>query len=235
MVFNGTDSVSREQTTGVLIGGAPHYTVENLDLIFIGSNFFHLHRRYNKIAINLTDFTTTSAPPTKESPLKTLINITFVLKNLTYTNQLANTESQEFKSLAIPFCGYLTTRDRFKYIYELCQVMAFVLLEAIVNGEISIIMGPLAVFDDSLAINQVTVTYSLPPELTTPSSPLTAAPLVTDPCKDAPDNAYLPIPGKCHQFYKCSFGISYMFECPGNTVFFKDRNQCDNNNGTINC
>uniref|UniRef100_K1QRC5 Uncharacterized protein n=1 Tax=Magallana gigas TaxID=29159 RepID=K1QRC5_MAGGI len=37
------------------------------------------------------------------------------------------------------------------------------LLEAIVNGEISIITGPLAVFDDYLAINQVTVTYSLPP------------------------------------------------------------------------
>lgn len=34
---------------------------------------------------------------------------------------------------------------------------------AIVNGEISIIVGPLAVFDDSLAINQATVTYSLPP------------------------------------------------------------------------
>lgn len=272
MVFNGTDSVSREQTTGVISAGAPHYTVENLDLMFIGSNFFYLHRGYNKIAINLTDFTTTSAPPTTESPLKTLINITFVLKNLTYTNQLANTESQEFKSLAVPFCGYLTdlysTRDRFKYIYELCQVMAFVqeggkdkinfilqfkgaqdptlqefiygiLIEnaprAIVNGEISIIVGPLAVFDDSLAINQATVTYSLPPESTTPSSPLTAAPLVTDPCKDAPDNAYLPVPGKCHQFYKCSFGISYMFECPGNTVFFQDRNQCDNNDGTIKC
>lgn len=41
---------------------------------------------------------------------------------------------------------------------------------AIVNGEISIIVGPLAVFDDSLAINQATVTYSLPPESTTPSS-----------------------------------------------------------------
>lgn len=139
--------------------------------------------------------------------LKTLINITFVLKNLTYTNQLANTESQEFKSLAVPFCSYLTdlysTRDRFRYIYELCQVMAFVqeggkdkinfilqfkgaqdptlqkfiygiLIEnaprAIVNGEISIIVGPLAMFVDSLAINQATVTYSLPPESTTPSS-----------------------------------------------------------------
>lgn len=39
--------------------------------------------------------------------VKTLINITFVLKNLTYSNQLANTESQEFKSLAVPFCGYV--------------------------------------------------------------------------------------------------------------------------------
>uniref|UniRef100_A0A8W8ITT6 Uncharacterized protein n=1 Tax=Magallana gigas TaxID=29159 RepID=A0A8W8ITT6_MAGGI len=69
MVFNGTDSVSREQTTGALRGGAPHYTVENLDLMFIGSNFFYLHRGYNNITINLTDFTTTSAPPTTESPL----------------------------------------------------------------------------------------------------------------------------------------------------------------------
>lgn len=119
MVFNGTDSVSREQTTGVISAGVPHYTVENLDLMFIGSNFFYLHRGYNKIAIKLTDFTTTSAPPTTESPLKTLINITFVLKNLTYTNQLANTESQEFKSLAIPFCGYLTDLNSTPNIFKI--------------------------------------------------------------------------------------------------------------------
>lgn len=68
MVFNGTDSVSRKQTTGVFRGGAPHYTVENLDLMFIGSKLFYLHRGNNKIAINLTDVTTTSAPPTTESP-----------------------------------------------------------------------------------------------------------------------------------------------------------------------
>ena len=45
--------------------------------------------------------------------VKTLINITFVLKNVTYTDQLANTESQEFKALAYPFCKYVRKISNF--------------------------------------------------------------------------------------------------------------------------
>lgn len=56
--------------------------------------------------------------------VKTLINITFVLKNLTYSNQLANTESQEFKSLAVPFCGYVRPTFTFsnKIIKDMLQL-----------------------------------------------------------------------------------------------------------------
>ena len=73
MVFNGTETVSRDLTTQVISTGAPHYNVENLDLMFIGSQFFYLHRGYNNIAINLTDFTTTSAPMTTESPRQSFV------------------------------------------------------------------------------------------------------------------------------------------------------------------
>lgn len=68
MVFNGTETVSRDVTTEVISAGAQHYKVGNLDLMFIGSQFVYFHRGYNNIAINISDFTTTFAPLTTESP-----------------------------------------------------------------------------------------------------------------------------------------------------------------------
>jgi hypothetical protein len=70
MIFNGTEKVSRGETMDMISAGAQHYQVGNLDLMFIGSQFVYFHRGYNNIAINISDFTTTIAPLTTESPCK---------------------------------------------------------------------------------------------------------------------------------------------------------------------
>lgn len=133
-----------------------------------------------------------------------------------------------------------------------------------VNGQISIVVGPLAVYEQSLAIEQATVavvTTALPignmgagvtsvrPDTFLPTSPLTptTTPMTTttspspttqdptDPCKPSRHNEYLPVPGDCRSFYVCSFGTTYKFQCAGNTVFSWTRRICDNNDGSVAC
>ncbi|KAL5004512.1 hypothetical protein ScPMuIL_017968 [Solemya velum] len=268
MVYNGTADIDEKILLDIIQSQAEKYRFQGLDVMLIGDLFVYLGGGYDEFRVNMTDYLTTTP-----AIVNTVVNISFVLMNLTHQNELNNPESVYFKSMADPFCSDLNTlytaRNRFPD-YDGCRVWSFsqnperinfylqfrgeqgaelqeliygILIEnaprAKVNGQITIVVGNLAVFEESLVIDQQTVPAGTtsPTVATTPKLVTTtvASVDINSMCVQNQADGFKNHPSNCRKYIFCWSGSAFEFDCAPGEVFFISRGICDRNDGTIQC
>ncbi|OWF47630.1 hypothetical protein KP79_PYT19954 [Mizuhopecten yessoensis] len=183
LIFNGTEGIPDETLRSTLNTSAQHITVAGQDTLYIGSNVFSFGDVQN-IAVNISDYLTTTIPSTTVMSVNILLNVTFTVLNLNYTRDLADPSSTAFLNIETPFCHFFDKLCENRYPdqkYDGCRINYFTtnpdrvnfdlsfngvpdpvirnntfmaLIENAprrdLNKQIAIMVGPLAIFEQTL-------------------------------------------------------------------------------------
>ncbi|XP_060069356.1 uncharacterized protein LOC132549433 [Ylistrum balloti] len=183
MVFNGTDGIPDQSLRSTLNTSAQHITVAGQDTMYIGNNIFSFGD-VQRIAVNMSDYLTTTVPTTTVMSVNIQLNVTFTVLNLNYSSDLADRTSAAFASIETPFCHFFDKLCENRYPdqrYDGCKINYFTtnpdrvnfdlsfngvpdpvirdntfmaLVENAprrdVNNQIAIMLGPLAIFEQTL-------------------------------------------------------------------------------------
>ncbi|XP_033759839.1 uncharacterized protein LOC117342008 [Pecten maximus] len=139
MVFNGTDGIPDSSLSTTLNTSAQHITVAGQDTLYIGSNVFSFGD-VQRVAVNISDYTTTTVPTTTVLSVNILLNVSFTVLNLNYTSDLADPTSIAFRNIQKPFCDFFDKLCENRYPdqkYDGCKINYFTTNPDMVNFDLS--------------------------------------------------------------------------------------------------